>query len=422
MAFRSRFKFDFFVGLVVPLAIFLDPRSPIILATSSLAHGGVAFPLSFLVLPAALAVGIYRLGRGGISKAYGPLLALAAPFVIYALTMSSVFAVSEDPRSFLYGVQWALMFLWIPYFLSLKGDDQFLSFYEGFSKGAIFTVAYYFASGVLEIVFYGALMDMGRMTQNLIFPGQYQIAVYVPTLIACSAAFVNGLFLSNKIDRSKLWVFIFNALAVFSLFFLAAREAMLVYLLSMVLFYTVKRPSRFLISACAAFIFSVLFFVNSESVFSAMQNSKFRAFQKIATLQYQDNRFAGRDVMIKDVLVVVERDPIFGSHFLPPDVAAADVGTSAPSAHNMYVDAFIWAGAWGGTLFLIFCVGLLFYSLRVIWMSYNKAVFLDEAVYASVLVIIVLLVSNNLNVPMRQPLVAPLLAILFVNLFRRRVG
>ncbi|MBA4721679.1 MAG: hypothetical protein H2067_11195 [Alcanivorax sp.] len=409
---------DYIIGLLMPMAIFLDPSSPVLLAKSSLAQGGVAFPLSFFVLPLALTISLFRIG-GGINKRYAPLVFFGAPFLIYTILLSLVIGISGQAAALVYGAQWAFVFLWLPYFLALKREEQFSALYEGFLNGAFFSVLYYSVSGVLEIAIYGSLMDMGRMTQNLILPGQYQVAVYVPTLIAFSAGLINGLFLSGRVKKSMRWLLAFNFMTVLSLIFLAAREAILVYVLSLGLFYAVRKPSRFIVSIGLVVFLGGALFLNIDGIFAAMSGSEVRAFQKFASLQYEENRLGGRDVMIKNVLTIVESDPLFGSHFLPPDSVGRELGVYAPSAHNMYIDALVWTGGIGGALFWIFCASLFFYSLCIVLKNYRSPGVVGVSVYSSVLVLMLLIVSNNLNVPMRQPIVAPLFALLIVLIFKK---
>ena len=91
-----------------------------------------------------------------------------------------------------------------------------------------------------------------------------------------------------------------------------------------------------------------------------------RILNKVASLHAADNLFAARDEMIADVLQIVRSNIMFGTHFLSPQNFSYGAVT-APSAHNIYVDAFLWTGLFGGILFLVFSVAFLFQALNVVF-------------------------------------------------------
>src|SRR5690606_30760532 len=107
-------------------------------------------------------------------------------FSVYALVMSAVSALTIDSIAILYGLQWAMTFAWLPYFSTLHEEGRLRTFLKGFVAGVLLNVGFYALSGVLEIALYGGLQDAGRLTQNLILVGQYQVATYVPTLVVYS--------------------------------------------------------------------------------------------------------------------------------------------------------------------------------------------------------------------------------------------
>src|SRR5690606_6741266 len=80
---------DWIIGFTIPLGIFIEVGSPILLATSSIGQDGLFIPLSLVLLPFAL---VLRAIRGGAEQAIYPLLLTYASiaFSAYALVMSAV--------------------------------------------------------------------------------------------------------------------------------------------------------------------------------------------------------------------------------------------------------------------------------------------------------------------------------------------
>src|SRR5690606_29179544 len=96
------------------------------------------------------------------------------------------------------------------------------------------------------IILYGGLQDQGRVSQNLILPGHYQMYVYMPTIVAYSTLIVVLLKNINLInlDRIKYSAFLF--FSAISIIFLGAREAILVLILGLICLYSTKSVKNFL--------------------------------------------------------------------------------------------------------------------------------------------------------------------------------
>ncbi len=404
--------FEVVVGFLVPLGLFLEAGSPIILATSSIAQGSLSLPVSFIVLPLVFIVGLFR-GSRTIEKKYKNLVFLSAPFFIYSVLFSLLFSLDSSSTSpFLYGIQWIQIFLWLPYFMSLRSNLRQVSFLKGFTLGAFFTVFYYALSGVLEIIVFGALLDNGRLSQNLMLPGQYQIAVYIPTLIAISSGVVNAAYHLSLIKLSKLFIYLFNLLAFIAVFFLAAREGIVVILFSIIAIYSIGSRRKAIAFVLVIITLITIGVISFDAIIAYMADSELRAFRKIANSFQSGQSFAGRDTVILDVLQIFKADPLFGSRFSPPNNT---LGVTAPSAHNMYVDVFIWTGAIGGGFFTLFAFWVFIRSFYEVLKSFtNSSWYFSQ--YAAALLLIILVISNNINVPMRQPVLAPLLAFLLISL------
>lgn len=405
----DRYRADQVIGFLTPLGIFLEAGSPIYLATSPLAQEDFSFPISIIALPFAIFISISRKQRR--VNFNNPVAFFAGFFSIYALATSAAYSVLYRPTAILYGIQWCTLFIWFFYFNSLESAQKFFAFVRAFCAGTIFTIFYYLIAGLIEYFTYGGLQDGGRMSQNLIFPGQYQIAVYLPTLVSYTLILLN-IFTKTKIfNISKYFLAVINIAGAISLLFFAAREAILV--VACYIFLTMiadRGPKRFLALLGAGVL--VLIILNASAVTAMLEGSQFRLVEKLATLDESDNYLGGRDTMVADVMDVIRINPLFGTYFLPPNSGIISSTINAPSAHNMYVDAFAWAGILGGLLYCTVCLLLLRLALRRIFNSFGALEGDYLGRHCAILLIVMLFVSNNLNVPMRQPVISPMLAMM----------
>lgn len=368
---------------------------------------GLTLPFSFFITPLALAVALSRWKRRNTypkSVAY-----LSSLFTFFATSTSALYSLYFGTESIIFGLQWSWMFIWMFYFSSIDNQKTLLLFIRGFSAGSIITSVFYFTSGALEYAIYGGLQDEGRMTQNLVLPGQYQVYVYVPTLVAYSLIILNACRWVGLLKTSWKMMLLANVCSAGALLFFAAREAVVV-----VMFYALiwliasGGAKRYLgvATGCAL----ALIALNAEQVANILDKSDFRLANKFANLDNSGAQFGGRDTMIEDVSGVFDQSPFFGTYFMPPNAGVFLANINAPSAHNMYVDALAWSGAIGGILYIGVCVSLLFMALKRFLQSFHK--FPEDKLgrYFSLALLTMLLISNNLNVPMRQPVIAPLVA------------
>src|SRR5690606_5340473 len=100
-----------------------------------------------------------------------------------------------------------------------------------FFYGAFIGAAYIFLSGVLEYIIYGALLDAGRVSQNLIFKGQYQLVVYTPTVLAFSFLIVLSFYKANLFSLPRSALVVYFAICFVAIIFTGSREGLLVCLL-----------------------------------------------------------------------------------------------------------------------------------------------------------------------------------------------
>lgn len=404
------------MGFLVPLGIFLEAGSPIILATSHLTQTKLALPLSFFALPIALVVGVNRLLKIREASKYRALF-FGFPFIIYTSIFALFSAAFVNPMALVNGVQWLLPFFWAPYFLSLRSRN-FGSFAEGFVLGSFGGAAYYFAAGILEIMLYGALQDFGRITQNLIFPGQYQIAVYVPTVLAYSVLLSTVFIKNGVVNRSRWFLLTLNLLGLFAIFFTASREGILVFVIGHILITSIERRSKLVTNLFVVSVFAIFVVLNFDLLLLKVAESDFRMLNKFAALQVLENRLGGRENMINEALNIYWKNPLFGTNLLSPQTFAATF-VSVPSAHNIYVDAFVWTGLFGGIFFLLFSVAFLVQAFSLVLNQFSTQLIKTSAGVAVVSVTFILL-SNNINVPWRQPLTAPIGALLLALCFNYR--
>lgn len=412
-----RSRADWIVGFIVPLGLFLEVGSPILLATSSIGEDGLFLPISLLVLPFALALFVFRRSSG--AQVYSPLLVYAAAtFTAYALVMSAVSAITVDSIAIVYGIQWTLTFAWLPYFSTLTCPSRFESFLRGFIIGVLFNVIFYGLSGILEIAMYGGLQDAGRLSQNLVLAGQYQVATYIPTLVAFCFLIVVVLSEARIVHIGRVLQLSIVTLSLLVITFLASRESLLVVVTFAVVYGVSKGGAARVLSLLSAGAVVLVLF-NLDALAYAFRQSDFRLFDKIANLANEGSALAGRDVMIADVFQIIEANPIFGSYFLPPNSGVNMLRVEAPSAHNMYIDVFAWTGLLGGLLFCLAILPILFSAIRY---STGFSGTGREGSFKrniALLVIVFLIISNNINVPMRQPLISPLFAFLTFICLRR---
>ncbi|EJB0369698.1 hypothetical protein P3485_11440 [Vibrio parahaemolyticus] len=419
---------DKLIAFCIPLPIFVDPTSPILLAQSKLAEGAVAFPISLFLLPLSFMLLFMTKSQRNISKLSYIILILISLFVIYFLFLGVVSSF-ENKSALIYAIQWVIPFLWIPYFYNLVHSKNTSLFMRFFEKGAILSVLYIFLSSFLEILTYGALQDMGRVTQNLILKGQYQLYVYTPTIIAYSILMCNFIYASGVMKRNILFIVTFNLVAFLSLFSLGAREAIVVYILGIAFFLLSYRTKYILTYFSFVLMISLAITLNAEYIINHFNLEDFRLLNKFQNMTSEGQAFGARDVMILKYFEILTIDPMFAMRALPPELSFPELGVHAPSAHNYYVDVWAWGGGVSAILMYLYLSILFVLSICVIFkimkrggVSYmeNDEVIIFASAY---LIISFLLISNNINVPLRQPLTGAFFSLISIFIiFRGRVS
>lgn len=279
---------------------------------------------------------------------------------------------------------------------------------KGFVVGTMLAIAYISLSAVLEFFLYGGLLDSGRVTQNLTIPGQYQLYVYTPTAIAFCSIFSAAFLYNCASGIGSVWqariILVFGFVALLAL---GAREGLLIFVIGFGVLFFAGRVMQSIAAALLAVLVCVAYLAYSELVISALQASELRMAGKVAEILTGERLLAGRDEMVASYLSIFLDNPLLGAMMVQPSIA--------PSAHNYYVDALAWGGLGLGAAvlaFLLLSVGFCLSRALRFFTAQDRG---GKMIYiSSCLVIIFLLVSNNVNVPMRQPLTIPIFMIMLV--------
>lgn len=394
-------KIEKLISFLLAVPIFLSPFSPYLLADADVWDDSLAFPLVFFLTPVAVLIGVKNIG-----KLRGVRLILLFPLLCFFfwIQMLAVYSSQVSPISFVYAMQWSLLFFWGLYFLTGFGRNNLDVVVRVFFYGAFLGATYIFISGLLEVMLYGSLMDNGRMTQNLILKGQYQILVYVPTSIALSSVVSLLLYKVGVLKISWIVVFIYLVISFLAILFTGAREGFFMFVSGCFFVFFINRFSALVVPLFFSLLVIFLFYINSDLVFEKLAESEIRLFVKLAALS--SSPLGGRDLAVTNYLNLYKENIFFGMAMLPPEISMSRMGVDSKSAHNFYVDALAWSGSIGFALLMMFFLLLLLYVFHqsVLSHSYRRLV-LTKVFFV---LLLVLFVSNNINVPLRQPLVVPL--------------
>lgn len=397
-------KIAWLVMLLIPIPLFISPSSAVVFASGTIGDDALAFPLSFFLTPLIIVISIKNIKC--VKGASASLVALLAAFSAW-VTLLSFASATRHPVSLVYASQWMLIFFWGNYFLSSLNRYSLRDLARPFFYGAFSGAAYIFLSGMLELALYGALLDSGRMTQNLVLKGQYQLYVYTPTLLAVSFLVVLTLYKSGHFPLSRFWFYIYLSISLIALLLTGAREGLLVFLLGGGLICFVRSMLSMLVAAFILAVVLIGFYFNFEAVLQFFAASDLRVLNKIARLAEDGAALGSRDIMMANYLRLIDRDYMLGLMLLPPELAYPDAGVDIKSAHNFYIDVWAWTGFPGLVLFVCFVLLLFFIAFGNILKHALDSQQDQIAVGFSWIVLIVLLVSNNINVPLRQPAVVP---------------
>jgi O-Antigen ligase len=391
--------------IVAPMCLFIDPASEILL------HNVVGFEEERLAYPISIVMIVlipFLILKESNKTAYQFLFYAALPITL-SIFYAGIFG-SIEP--ILVAFTWMAPFIWLAGFMSMDRAPHDKHIVRWLSIGCIISTSYLLLAGTLEIVIYGALQDAGRMTTNFVLPGHYQLYVYMPTMTAFSTIIILGAIKAKLISFFKFDFIVVMTLGAIALVFMAAREAILSYLFALVLIFLATTKIRlFLISVFLPLI-AILIVSNIDSLANYAAASEIKSLRKFSQFNEAGQTLGARDLAIVDYYEVFIKFPVFGTGFRSPFKNYFGILTEFPSAHNYYVDVM----AWGGLVltFIIFpmMIYLLFKSNKVFLLSIDKKgyFYYYRAIGASL--VIAILFSNNINVPFRAPLLAPLFGFL----------
>lgn len=402
-----KFNSEYLIGLFIPLCIFLDPTSNILLSNSGLVESNTAFPLSLIVVPLVL-VRIINSSKVSDNKVLNVGVILVFLFTIWCFSLAFFGSMYYSYTSLLYAFQWVYPAIWFFYFLTITNIGRFISFSKGFFLGSFLNSLYIFLAGLLEIIIYGGLQDQGRVSQNLILPGHYQMYVYMPTMVAYSALIVILLYVSKLIELSKIVFGIFLLTSVTSIIFLGAREAILVFVLGIISLFATKSIKNFIRTALFFGVLTTFLIVFIDYIKELGDTGKVRLITKIMNLDNEGSEFGGRDEMARIYINIIKEEPIFGTSMTPAQYVYTYLGEFAPSAHNYYIDAWAWSGLFGFCIVVFSIISILLYSMNSLLQKHSYILF-----NLFFLLLLFAFISLFLNVPLRQPLTAPILFLIF---------
>ncbi len=398
-------------GWLLPLPIFLDPGSSILISNSALTESQLALPISIVALPVLLLLNPPHKTalKSNSSKYYN----LFFTSYFFAVAILIFYSATLSLKAAAYGIQWLLPFFWFYYFVSLKNQGDIEKFFNSFATGTLIGAGYTSIAGILEITLHGALLDAGRMTQNLVLPGHYQLYVYIPTALAFNAIISIAAIKWDIIPHKKGFLILLLAATAPALIFTGAREGILIFVVGLIGMFLIKSSKALiLISAILAITVSATF-LNIDTIQNNDVLNEIRLVNKLLDIREEGRAYGGRDEMAGLYLQVVKESPYIGTAMLPPSMAFPKLQIDAPSAHNYYIDTLAWGGIFLLSISLPF---LVFIGLKSTWniiknigVTNSQNRFLATI---SMLALMFLLISNSLNVPLRQPLTGPIFVLL----------
>lgn len=393
----ARRTLDRVFGFLVPLPFFMQVQGRIGLYSGGFVSEGLSVPFAYLVAPLAFISAVRIFLRAQPLPTAATLGAFITLVWILALGGKSSL---QNPQAVLYMVQWAAPITMLVYGAMLAYDDRRREdFLDGFVPGTTFAIFYLIAIGIYEFLFLGSFQ--GRMTQNAVFPGMYQLYNYVPLGLVMCGMFAAGVAITRK---GKHW---------FSLPMVLMVATLGVPLL------TAARGPVALFAVCAPILGWRMFGLRGAIWIMVLPilmmvlfaSDSFLLLEKLSALQEQSEyggTFGNRDEMGALYWQVYLEDPILGTEFLPPILAFPRLGVDVKSAHNYYLDALAWGGpiALAGIVMMLFSVLVMsFRVLRHFLFTSKKEVSAPAALALSALpaALGVLVINSNLRIPLREP-------------------
>lgn len=387
-------------GVIVPIILFVSLSSPILLSNSRMGDGQIfSIPLSLILLPFLLCYQTFKKNKNSYPIGFRVLFFF---FIAWTIILSVYSMMFFSISSLLYALQWIIPFLFLFFYSKINTYDNLITFLNGFFIGTMFSNLYIFIAGIIELLLFG--IGNGRITQNLILPGFYQLYVYVPTAIAYTTLISVSAIRAGLISFGRFWTIILYLTSFCSIIFTGSREGLLVYLMGLLGFYILKNRKTIVLKLTIIIIVLVALLGSVDYFIDKMSKSDIMMLQKYAQLNDDEKQFAGRDGAIEKALEIIDQRPLVGTAMLPADYYSLGVGEFS-SAHNYYMDAYVW----GGFFYFIVVVGIflfiLYQSIKNIILNMKRSSHLVKFCFdMSCLLIIYILVSNNINVPMKQPL------------------
>jgi len=225
----------------------------------------------------------------------------------------------------------------------------------------------------------------GRVAPGFGVPGLFQEYVYLPTLLV--------FLISLGMAKSRMYlplVFIAGSYVVLS----GSREGMLLLLTFLILGARARSRLIILISGMVG----ALYFMTGDTLGWA-DFEDLAIWRKFAGLEVELHAENSRVAIATDYFRLVKQSPWVGNLMLPTTNINSVLVLDQPSAHNGYVDALGSGGVFGLTALVV----LLTASMAVLFQSRRRS-----ALHRVVMVFFFLfaLISMNINVPNRAPLIA----------------
>mgnify|MGYP002630161172 CR=1 FL=1 len=394
--------FDVLFGLLLPIPIFIQVQGGFGLYSDAFESTGLSLPVAFFLLPIAVAIGLTHFVRHKtLQSVHSVSLALLISWWVFLALFTSL----QNPMALLYAAQWSAPPLMVLYAASLvQNQERLQRFLIAFGSGVWLSLLLLLSLAGYEYF----LMDTfdGRMTQNAVFPGMYQLYNYVPEGLVISGLFC-AFLRAHRGENIFGLPLLLLCLCLFVPLVTGARGPLLVTLICGVYFvYRFSSLHRFLVILMAAPVALLV-------VFQLMPSDSFLLVDKFSSIG-SSNEYGGlagnRDVMASLYWRIYEQEPFIGTGMLPPDLAFPELGIDVKSAHNYYLDSLAWGGPIALLGILLLPIFILCEALLGMALSTGKENYVLTNVFCAALppALAMLLVSSLLRVPLREPYSGPI--------------
>lgn len=388
---------DRIFGFLVPIPFFLQVQGRFGIYSGGFVSEGLSVPIAYLVAPLAFLSAIPPFIH---AQPMPRLPTLGASMLLIWILLLGGWSSLDDPRAILYTIQWASPLTMMVYGAALAWDDRRREvFLRGFLPGTVVALVYLAGQGIYEVLFLSSFQ--GRMTQNAVLPGMYQLYNYVPLGLVMAGLFAAGVLIGNR-ERGKPWMIAaFMGVTLLVPILTAARGS--------VALYAVAAP---LLGWRLFGLRGALWIMTLPGLLLLLFSSEsFLLLEKLAALQEETEyggTFGNRDQMGRLYWQVYLEDPVLGTRFLPPILAFPSLGIDVKSAHNYYLDSLAWGGPVALIGVLAILIGLLHMAFRlcVNFLLVRKQPISADAAFALAalpLAVGVMVVNSNLRIPLREP-------------------